>query len=211
MTSTLFFLKRPFFPLQKQNSFHVLSDVGNQNQEKKSSPLNFFESSTSKTCSVERRAVWWNTQSKSLIVTSKMNDRYCSRSEFDIQGIEIFFFFAWMRSNTAYAIMFVIWCHTTQLEGINFYYVKGQLTRRLDVWSKLIENDWLKKNEQAPAGNQLTIGHFIYHLLYWSKCSLPRMQGQELWKSVAMQGGRTQQDTWDDTWRNCGRVSDYKF
>ena len=55
------------------------------------------------------------------------------------------FFFAWMWSNTADAIMFVTWCHTTQLEGVNFYYVKGQLTRRLDVWSKLIENDWLKK------------------------------------------------------------------
>ena len=121
------------------------------------------------------------------------------------------FFFAWMWSNTADAIMFVIWCHTTQLEGVNFYYVKGQLTRRLDVWSKLIENDWLKKDEQAPAGNQLTIGHFIYHLLYWSKCSLPRMQGQELWKSVAVQGGRTKRDTWDDTWRNCGRVSEYRF
>ena len=116
-----------------------------------------------------------------------------------------------MWSNTADAIMFVIWCHTTQLEGVNFYYVKGQLTRRLDVWSKLIENDWLKKDEQAPAGNQLTIGHFIYHLLYWSKCSLPRMQGQELWKSVAVQGGRIKRDTWDDTWRNCGRVSEYRF
>ena len=120
-------------------------------------------------------------------------------------------FFAWMWSNTADAIMFVTWCHTTQLEGVNFYYVKGQLTRRLDVWSKLIENDWLKKDEQAPAGNQLTIGHFIYHLLYWSKCSLPRMQGQELWESVAVQAGRTKRDTWDDTWRNCGRVSEYRF
>ena len=116
-----------------------------------------------------------------------------------------------MWSNTADAIMFVIWCHTTQLEGVNFYYVKGQLTRRLDVWSKLIENDWLKKDEQAPAGNQLTIGHFIYHLLYWSKCSLLWMQGQELWESVAVQGGRTKRDTWDDTWRNCGRVSEYRF
>ena len=30
-----------------------------------------------------------------------------------------------------------------------------------------IDWEWLteKKNEQAPAGNQLTIGHFIYHLL----------------------------------------------
>ena len=61
------------------------------------------------------------------------------------------FFFAWMWSNTADAIMFVTWCHTTQLEGVNFYYVKGQLIRRLDVWSKLIENDWLKK-KWASAG-----------------------------------------------------------
>ena len=72
------------------------------------------------------------------------------------------FFFAWMWSNTADAIMFVIWCHTTQLEGVNFYYVKGQLTRRLEYdrnWLRMI--DWKKMSKRRLEISSLLVILFI--------------------------------------------------